>query len=107
MVGRTSIIIAKRLTTIKRADLQLLLKMAPLRKWAARPAAGTRRLVPPHVRKPEVDPGTYEGGGAMSVYDEELEQHYERFDGKKLVRMLSYLKPHRAKLTLDLKFCWW
>ena len=39
----------------------------------------------------------------MSVYDvEELEQHYERFDGKKLVRMLSYLKPHRAKLTLDL-----
>ncbi len=39
----------------------------------------------------------------MSVYDiEELEQHYERFDRKKLVRMLSYLKPHRARLMLDL-----
>jgi len=39
----------------------------------------------------------------MSVYDiEELEQHFERFDRKKLARMLSYLKPHRARLMLDL-----
>lgn len=39
----------------------------------------------------------------MSIYDlEELEQNYERFDRMKLRRMLSYLKPHRAKLTLDL-----
>lgn len=39
----------------------------------------------------------------MSLYDQdELEQHYERFDRKKLRRMLSYLKPHRARLALDL-----
>ena len=39
----------------------------------------------------------------MSIYDlEELEQHYERFDRKKLGRMLSYLKPHKARLMLDL-----
>lgn len=39
----------------------------------------------------------------MSVYDlEELEQHYERFDRKKLGRMLSYLSPHRVRLLLDL-----
>lgn len=39
----------------------------------------------------------------MSIYDlEEQEQHYERFDRKKLGRMLSYLNPHSARLLLDL-----
>lgn len=39
----------------------------------------------------------------MSLYDQdELEQQYERFDRKKLARMLTYLKPHQARLLLDL-----
>lgn len=39
----------------------------------------------------------------MSIYDqEELEQEYERFDLQKMGRMLSYLKPHKLKLVLDL-----